>query len=66
MSKRRYKFNITDINELAKAFPQAVNEIHIPASTELKPNYPIIAKLLDCKLAVPGIELIDDSAEAEE
>lgn len=66
MSKRRYKFNVTDINELAKAFPTAVTETHIPALTEFKPNYAIIAKLLDCEVIVPGIELADFTVEVAE
>lgn len=55
MSKRRYKFNVINIDELVAAFPQAVTEKIIPEHREFKPNYTIIAKLLDCGITVPGI-----------
>jgi hypothetical protein len=64
MSKRRYKFTVTNIQELANAYPKAVNSIEIPARTELRPNYAVIAKLLDCDLPVPGIE-IEKAVEEE-
>lgn len=65
MSKRRHKFTVTDINELAKAYPQAVTEKIIPETKELKPNYSIIAKLLDCQLVVPGIEIFEDIGDVK-
>lgn len=70
MSKRRYKFKVTNLDALAKAYPKAVKDVVIPekiipASTERRADYPIIAKLLDCNLPVPGIELIDQDAEEQ-
>ena len=60
MSKRKYRFKVTDMEALKAEYPTAVESIHIPARTESKPVYTIIAKLLDCGIAVPGIEIIED------
>lgn len=69
MSKRRYRFTVTNLADLAKAYPQAVDtndipEQVIPARTETKANYVNIAKLLDLGFKLPGIEMIDDDKPA--
>lgn len=65
MSKRRYKIVITDIEVLAVAYPKAVEEVEIPASIKKKAVYTVIAKLLDCGLEVPGIEIVLDEDKEE-
>lgn len=50
--KRKYKFSVNDYAALAEKYPLAVRTIEVK-----KPNYAYIAKLLDCQLPVPGIEL---------
>lgn len=64
MSKRRYKFKVTDIESLRHDHPFAVDITEIPARTELKANYPAIAMLLDRGVKVSGIILdgaVDDT-----
>lgn len=65
MSRRRYKLNVTDMDALAAAFPKAVDEVHIPeqiipARTERKANYMMLANLLDAGATIPGIEVLAD------
>lgn len=57
MSKRKYSFTVNSFEELAKAYPHAVIEKVIPEKREQKADYAYIAKLLDCQITVPGIEL---------
>lgn len=57
MSKRRYKFQVENIEELERAFPQAVKVVEIPATIEKRARYDIVAKLLDCGIEVPGIQV---------
>ena len=60
MSIRRYKFTVTDFTALQAAFPTAVAKKIIPEHVEYEAVYSIIAKLLDCGLTVPGIELAEE------
>jgi hypothetical protein len=57
MSKRKHKFVVTSFADLAKAYPLAVTEKVIPEKREQKADYAYIAKLLDCQIVVPGIEI---------
>jgi hypothetical protein len=63
MSKRKHHFTVTSFAELAKAYPLAVTEKVIPEVREQKADYAYIAKLLDCKIAVPGIEITPEAGE---
>lgn len=71
MSERRYKIEVTNAEELEKAFPQAIETVEIPARTEKKAKYSIVAKLLDCGIEVPGIKAtksagsLQDDAETD-
>jgi hypothetical protein len=60
MSKKKYKFTVTSFADLAKAYPHAVTEKIIPEQREQKADYAYIAKLLDCKITVPGISIVTD------
>ena len=57
MSKRKHHFTVTSFADLAKVYPLAVTEKVIPEKREQKADYAYIAKLLDCQIVVPGIEL---------
>lgn len=52
MSKRKYKFSVNDYAALKEAYPKAVTETIVHSH-----SYSYIAKLLDCGLAVPGVEV---------
>lgn len=54
MSKRKHKFTVTSFADLAAAYPLAVTEETV---VKQKANYSYVAKLLDCELPVPGIEV---------
>ncbi len=58
MSKRRFRFKMTSHEALMAFCPKAVTSTVIPAHTEYKAVYEVIANLLECGLDVPGIELI--------
>lgn len=60
MTKRRYKFTVTDIDALAAAYPHAIEETIIPQRIERKVSYAYIAKLLDLNLPVAGIQIESD------
>lgn len=64
MSARRYKFRVTDMDALQKANPKAVEEITIPARTERKAVYTVIAHMLAAGLTVPGIKPTGDAHDA--
>lgn len=64
MSKRKHTFIVKSFEDLAKAYPHSVTEKIIPEKREQKADYAYIAKLLDCKIVVPGIEVTDAEAEA--
>ncbi len=58
MSARKYHFaKMTDdqLATLAEKFPRAVQTVTIR-----KPVYSVIAKLLDCGVDVPGIQLVEN------
>lgn len=58
MAKRKYRFKKMtpeQLTELGEKFPRAVQTI-----TTRRPVYSVIAKLLDCGVEVPGLELADD------
>lgn len=62
MSTRKYSFEkMTDeqLIALAEKFPRAVEVI-----TVRKPVYSVIAKLLDCGVEVPGVQLVDPLKDA--
>lgn len=63
MSKRRYNIKVTSFAELAIVYPLAVTEEVIPAKTVQKANYAYISKLLDCQIAVPGVEVIPEEPQ---
>ena len=64
MSKRKHHFTVTSFADLAKAYPLAVTEKVIPEKREQKADYAYIAKLLDCKITVPGIEITESTPPA--
>lgn len=66
MSRRKHTFIVKSFEDLAKAFPLAVTEKVIPEKREQKADYAYIAKLLDCKIVVPGIEIAEEAPVAEE
>lgn len=60
MAKRKHKFIIHSFDELKAAYPLAVKETILRTH-----NYPYIAKLLDCKLIVPGIDVLDAETQLD-
>lgn len=52
MSERKYKFKVTSYEELKAAYPKAVTETVVHSH-----SYSYIARLLDCELPVPGVEV---------
>lgn len=63
MSKRKHTFTVSSFADLAKAYPLAVTEKVIPEKREQKADYAYIAKLLDCKITVPGIQVVESEAD---
>jgi len=62
MSKRKYSFKKPtpeNLSSLAERFPKAVRTI-----TVHKLNYAVVAKLLDCGVPLPEIELADSEDQA--
>jgi hypothetical protein len=65
MSKRRFKFTITDAELLKSAYPNAVT-ITQRTITDVEGNYKVIAALLEAGIEVPGIEIVaNNEAPAE-
>lgn len=60
MSSRRHKFKVTDYAALKEAYPKAVKETVVHTH-----DYSYIAKLLDCELPVPGVEVVGDQTQLE-
>lgn len=57
MSKRRFKFTITDADALKAAYPNAVT-ITQRTIVDVEGNYKMIAALLEAGVEVPGIEIV--------
>lgn len=64
MSKRKYRFkkmSQEQLETLGEKFPKAVQTI-----TTRKPVYSMLAKLCDCGVEVPGLEMADDAQKGDE
>lgn len=55
MSKRKYRFIVKDYEALKAAYPKAVTETIVHAH-----SYSYLAKLADCGLQIPGVEIEGD------
>lgn len=55
MSKRKYVFNVTDYAALKEKYPKSVTETVVHSH-----SYSYLAKLADCGLEIPGVEIEGD------
>lgn len=60
MGKRKHKFKVHSFEELLDKYPLAAE-----TKTIYSANYSYIAKLLDCQLEVPGIEILDSQTQLD-